>query len=268
MCDFLYLTLMSRLSVVLSPKRAEIQSLLFNKRRYEMKLKKYYFSVIFIVIFILASGLSFADEARYKKTIKFKVTITNLTRGQVFSPPIAMGHDGKFRLFKLGEEASDELAALAEGGDTGPLVDLIKGRYPYAVAGDAIPPGGSGWVILEISKRDRLRFISVAGMLVSTNDAFFAARDVWFLGRRNVIVEAAAYDAGSEINNEECKDIPGPPCGDPNEHPDVEAEGYVHVHAGIYGIAPIVDEDAPRLVPAERNWNNPVAKITIRRIYY
>jgi hypothetical protein len=233
-----------------------------------MKLKKYYFSVIFIVIFALASGLSFADEERYKKNIKFRITITNLTRGQVFSPPIAIGHDRNFSLFTLGEEASHELAALAEGGATDPLVELIDGRYPSAVAGGPIMPGDSGSLILEISKRDRLRFITVAGMLVSTNDAFFAARDVWFLGRRNVIVEAAAYDAGSEINNEECKDIPGPPCGDPNEHPDVEAEGYVHVHAGIYGIAPIVDEDAPRLVPAERNWNNPVAKITIRRVYY
>jgi len=56
--------------------------------------------------------------------------------------------------------------------------------------------------------------------------------------------------------------------GEPNEHPGDEAEGYVHVHAGIYGIAPIEAEEDPRLDPAENNWNNPVAQITIRRVYH
>ena len=233
-----------------------------------MKFNKYYFSVIFTMIFILASGLSFADEERYSKKRKYEVTITNLTRGQVFSPPIVIAHDSKFSLFTLGDPASDELAALAEGGATGPLEGLIHGRYPSVVAGGPIMPGDSASVKLEISKRSRSRLISVAGMLVSTNDALFAARDIWFLGRRNVIVMAPAYDAGSEKNTAACEDIPGPPCGDPNEHPADGEEGYVHVHAGIYGIAPIEDEDAPRLIPAERNWNNPVAKITIRRIYH
>ena len=227
-----------------------------------MKFKKYYFSVIFTMIFILASGLSFADEDRNKKKIKFKVTITNLTRGQVFSPPIAIGHDGKFRLFTLGEEASDELAALAEDGDTGPLVNLIEGKYPYAFDGEIVPPGGSVYLELKISKFSHTRSISVAGMLVTTNDAFFAARDIWFLGKRNVMVEALAYDAGSERNSEECAFIPGPPCGNGGVRDIDGSEGYVHVHAGIHGTA---DSD---LNPAMHDWRNPVAKITIERIYH
>jgi hypothetical protein len=226
-----------------------------------MKLKKYYFSVIFIVIFILASGLSFADEERYEKKIKYKVTITNLTRGQVFSPPIAIGHDHKFRLFTLGKEASDELAALAEGGATDPLVELIDGRYPSVVFDGPIPPGASASEMLEIG---RFRLITVAGMLVSTNDAFFAARDIWLLGKYKKIVDAVAYDAGSEKNTEDCQDIPGPPCG-PNEHPDAKAEGYVHIHAGIHGFNP--EGGVSSLNPAVRDWNNPVAKIRIQRIY-
>ena len=145
-----------------------------------MKFKKYYFSVIFTVIFVLASGLSFADEERYKKKIKFRVTITNLTRGQVFSPPIAIGHDGKFRLFTLGEEASEELAALAEGGATDPLVELIDGRYPSVVFDGPIPPGATASATVEMG---RFRLITVAGMLVGTNDAVFAARMFGFLGK-------------------------------------------------------------------------------------
>ena len=182
MCEFLYLNLLSCLSVVLSLKRAEIQSITFYEGRYEMKLKKYYFSVIFIVIFILASGLSFADEERHKKKMKFRVTITNLTRGQVFSQPIAIGHDGRFRLFKLGEEASEELAALAEGGATDPLVDLIDGRYPSVVFDGPVPPGATASATVEMG---RFRLITVAGMLVGTNDAVFAAQDVWLLGKRS-----------------------------------------------------------------------------------
>ena len=157
---------------------------------------------------------------------------------------------------------------MAEEGNPEELIDALNPKFDYAVADGPVLPGDSASVKLEISKRSRSRLISVAGMLVSTNDALFAARDIWFLGRRNVIVMAPAYDAGSEKNTEACEDIPGPPCGDPNEHPADGEEGYVHVHAGIYGIAPIEDEDAPRLIPAERNWNNPVAKITIRRIYH
>jgi hypothetical protein len=42
-----------------------------------------------------------------------------------------IGHDGNFNLFTLGDAASEELAALAEGGATDPLVDLIHGLYPF-----------------------------------------------------------------------------------------------------------------------------------------
>ena len=232
-----------------------------------MKSKKFYFSVIFIVIFILASGLSFADEERYKKNIKFRVTITNLTRGQVFSPPIVIAHDSKFSLFTLGDPASPGLALLAEEGMPVDLIgELNPDKSDFAVADDFVPPGKSITVPLEISKPGRMRFISVAGMLVTTNDALFAARDIWYLGKRNLVVKAAAYDAGSERNSEDCNYIPGPPCGNSPAHDPAAPEGYVHVHAGIHGFNS--EGDVSSLNPAVSDWNNPVAKITIQRIYY
>lgn len=224
-----------------------------------MKFKKYYFSVIFTMILILVSGLSFADERRYKKAKKYKVTITNLTRGQVFSHPIAIGHDGKFRLFTVGKEASVELAALAEEGDTGPLEGLIYGRYPSVVFDGPIPPGATASATVEMG---RFRLISVAGMLVGTNDAFFAAHDVWLLGKRKTTVMVPAYDAGSEINSEDCQDIPGPPCvNGSNLHPADDPSDYVHIHAGIHGIKDVNPA-------ADYDWRNPVALIKIQRIYY
>jgi hypothetical protein len=221
---------------------------------------------MFTLIFALTCGLSFADEERYRKAKKYEITITNLTRGQIFSPPIVIAHDSNFSLFRLGEPASDQLAALAEGGATGPLVDLIDDRYPTAVFDGAILPGHSESVILKISKRNRARLISAAAMLISTNDAFLAVRNAWFYGKRNINLKASAYDAGSEQNTEACEDIPGPPCG-PNDHPDVEAEGYVHIHAGIHGTNPEGTSESD-LNPAMHDWNNPVAKITIRRVYH
>ena len=101
-----------------------------------------------------------------------------------------------------------------------------------------------------------------AGIQLLTFYSEFAARDIWYLGKRNVVVMAAAYDVGSERNSEDCAYIPGPPCGNSPAHDPADPEGYVHVHAGIHGL-----EDSS-LNPAMHDWNNPVAKITIRRIYH
>jgi len=221
-----------------------------------MKHNKLAFAVVLILIFILTSALSFADGWRYKK--KYEITITNLTRDQVFSHPIAIGHDGKFRLFTVGKDASEELAALAEEGDTDPLEGLVYGRYPSVVFDGPIPPGATASATVEMG---RFRLISVAGMLVGTNDAFFAAHDVWLLGKRKTTVMVPAYDAGSEINSEDCQDIPGPPCGNgSNLHPADDPSDYVHIHAGIHGIKDVN--------PSDYDWRNPVALIKIQRIYY
>ena len=76
-----------------------------------MKYNKYVFSILLILIFFVTGGSSFANEESYYKTKKYEVTITNLTRGQIFSPPIVIAHDSKHSLFTLGDPASDELAA-------------------------------------------------------------------------------------------------------------------------------------------------------------
>lgn len=233
-----------------------------------MKFKKFASTVVFIMILFLTSGLSLADQERDKDKRKYKVTITNLTRGQIFSNPIVIIHNRNFSLFTLGEEASTELAALAEEGDPSQLAYLIDDLYPKShsvVAGGPVLPGATESVKFEMSKHGRSSMISVAGMLVTTNDAFFAVRDIWFLGHEKVMIEAVAYDAGSERNSENCDFIPGPPCGNSPAHDPANSEGYVHIHAGIHGIGP--EEQDPRVDPAEHDWRNPVAKITIRRIY-
>jgi hypothetical protein len=96
-------------------------------------------------------------------------------------------------------------------------------------------------------------------MLVTTNDAFFALNGAEVPLVRSFEYASPAYDAGSEANNESCAFIPGPPCGKAGVRATEGAEGYVHIHAGIHGVGD--------LVPAERDWRNPVAKITLRRVH-
>lgn len=197
------------------------------------------------------------------RAIRYVVTITNLTYDQIISDPVVVAHDGRFELLRPGEAASDELAALAEDGMTGPLVGLLQvspGVFDYAVSDGGVMPRSS--VSVEVAVRGRARLISLAGMLVSTNDAFVAldgyALPFGFFGSSGATtVLAPAYDAGSERNTESCDHIPGPPCGNPGQRVTDGAEGFVHIHRGIHGVG---DLDA-----SAKDWRNPVARIRIER---
>ena len=200
---------------------------------------------------LAAERLSLREGGR-----KVAVTVTNVTRGQIFSPPIVVAHDASLRLFQVGEPASPELAGVAEDANGGPLVALLGTLpevYDVNVGDGVILPGESRTV--EVTVSGRFPVISVVGMLVTTNDAFYAASTSVLPFRSTTTVTALAYDAGSEANTESCAHIPGPPCGNGGVRVTDGAEGYVHVHAGVHGGAD--------LVPAMHDWRNPVAHVTI-----
>jgi hypothetical protein len=204
----------------------------------------------------------------------FEVTVTNLTRGQTFTPVLVASHREGVTLFTLGEPASAQLATLAEEGNTGPLTDLLAADPAVRdVADTGAPPGGfiapgqSKTVVVRTG--GGFNHVSVAAMLIPTNDAFFAVNGLpGPLGNREFTLFSPAYDSGSERNDELCASIPGPffaECGPPGVggpggggSPAGGEEGYVHIHAGIHGIG--------NFAASDRDWRNPVAKITIRRI--
>lgn len=186
----------------------------------------------------------------------YEVTITNLTQGQIFSPPIVFSHRSSFNLFTPGEAAIPELAGVAEDADNGPLIALLTAEPKVgdvAVAGDLVMPGTSTSV--QVNARGNARNIAALGMLVTTNDAFFAGDSR--ASNQPTSFYAIAWDAGSEANTQQCAHIPGPPCFNPGVRVENGAEGYVYVHAGV--------QDRGSLDPAEHDWRNPVAKIEIRR---
>ncbi len=212
---------------------------------------------LYLVVLLSASVASPTLLADGKKV--YEVKITNVTRGQTFTPILVASHRDGVKLFTLGHPASDEVAALAEGGDVGPLTDQLESNRKVRDvenSGGLLEPGQS--VTVTVSARGGANYISLASMLIPTNDAFVALNGVRApMDEKILSYFARAYDAGSEPNDEMCTNIPGPVCGGAGVSPEEDGEGYVHTHAGIQGIGDLAAED--------RDWRNPVAAIQIRR---
>ncbi len=221
------------------------------------------FSLIVLAL-LSVTGLPAAPIAAAEDGLHYEVTITNLTRGQQFTPILVTSHKEGVQLFTLGRPASAELATLAEEGDTGPLTSLLR-TLPAVRDVTSSPgllnPGHS--VTVTVVGGAEFDHLSVAAMLIPTNDGFFALNGVAGpRGDQVLRLFSPAYDAGGERNDELCASIPGPffaECGGPGGGAKVGGgEGFVHIHAGIHGVG--------NLNPAQRDWRNPVAEITIQRI--
>lgn len=217
---------------------------------------------------LLMSATAFADGyyfgKKYAKPREYAVTITNITSGQSFTPVIVATHTSGVNFFELGAAPSQDLADLAEGGATGGLQAMLDGMTGDVMAtatsgttpdgNPLIDPGESVTVMISGSRHfDRL---SLAGMLLPSNDSFVAV-DSMSLPYRSSGSLALAYDAGSEVNDELCANIPGPHCGGAPFSPGL-AEGYVHISRGISGEGDLAASDY--------DWRNPVARITVVRV--
>lgn len=209
---------------------------------------------------LLALGLT-ASDSRAQGHRRFEVSITNITKGQTFTPILVATHRVGFRLFDLGSEARGELEAVAETGDTGPLATLLEGLPEVddvEVSPGLLGPGQTATV--EVDARGPFRRVSVVSMLIPTNDGFFALNGVEGPnGREPDVHLSPAYDAGTEVNDESCANIPGPQCGGSGAiDAGVDENGVVHINAAIQGVGD--------LEPGVWDWRNPVARIVIRRL--
>ena len=237
-----------------------------NPRLFDRKLARLAMIGALALVFsapLLAGSFSMEDndeDSDVPSGRLYLVTITNLTYDQIISPPVVVAHDARFRLFEPGQPSSDELAALAEDGMTGPLEGLLMvstGVFDYGVAAGGIPPGGS--ITVGVRAHGRAKMVSLAGMLISSNDAFVGLDGNYLPSgsSRMLSIDVPAYDSGSELNTESCEHIPGPPCGNGGVRVTDGAENFVHVHRGIHGTG---DLDA-----SMKDWRNPVARISIQR---
>lgn len=208
----------------------------------------------------LSSGAIYAETEDRHHNSMIEVTITNITNNQLFTPVMVASHQGKIGLFTLGEPASEELVSIAEGGDTMPMKELLGMNDRVADVKDSgalLAPGES--VTLTLLSNSRSNRISVAAMMLPTNDGFIALDSVRVPrhGRTKTYL-SPGYDAGSETNDESCLSIPGPFCNGAAFSPEDDGEGYVHISRGIGGNGD--------LMPYIFDWRNPVASISVRRI--
>lgn len=222
----------------------------------------------------LAAGLLFGataradndgDDDRHYRGARYEVTLTNLTRGQHFTPLLVASHRKNVRLFEPGKPARPELETLAEEGSTAPLAAAlaVTPGIGQVVTGNGLTDPGAS-VTLIVEARRGQGHLSLAAMMIPSNDAFVALNGVPLPRGKAMTTTALAYDAGTERNDELCASIPGPnfvECGGSGGGgaPTGGEEGFVHVHSGMHGIG---DFDA-----AMRDWRNPVARISVRRIH-
>jgi hypothetical protein len=190
----------------------------------------------------------------------YQVTITNITSSINFTPILVASHRKGVSLYDLGSPASDGLTAIAEGGDTAPLADVLDADPRVADvqnSGGLLEPGQS--VTVTVTARRGAGFISLASMMLPTNDGFIALNSVRAPRKGSVTYYSQGFDAGTEPNDELCISIPGPTCGGEGPSPGIDGEGYVHIHRGMHGIGD--------LAPEIYDWRNPVAAITITRAH-
>ena len=121
------------------------------------------------LVALAIAGTAMAQDQQYE------VTVTNITARQVFTPLLVVSHSADIRLFDLGQPASEGLEALAEAGDIGPLMTALMGSAMVRDVqsnGAVLPPGESATIV--VTANSDFNQISVAAMLVPTNDAFMA----------------------------------------------------------------------------------------------
>ena len=194
------------------------------------------------------------------------VRITNLSPSRgTFLTPVWIGlHDGTFDSYDGGEAASvplggNEIEALAEDGNTGPISDTfstLTGDAPQAtVPGPAGPlaPGESRAITLNVDPLDN-RYFSYASMIIPSNDAFVANGnplahmlfddDGEFVGEGFLVSGDESNDAGTEVNDEIASNVAflaqgGPNIGDDEDgvvvtpHPGFAAPGDLAYPDGI-----------------------------------
>jgi len=159
------------------------------------------------------------------------LTITNLTFKQIMSQMFIMTHNDNVDLFIAGTPATDALSQLAEGGNASALATLYQNNTDVnsvITTTRLLNPGDN--LTVQIFVDQNFTFVSVASMMMTTNDAFAGISKLKLeilsnatsanaslgnatSGNSTLQIEyIPAWDAGTEANDQKCIHIPGPPC--------------------------------------------------------
>jgi len=213
--------------------------------------------------------------------VTYRVTITNLTPGQPFTPPVVVLHNNKTQIAEPGAAASEGIQQLSENGNNAPLLEALAadsnvggfaaGMHPIVSGGIPGAAEVPTFAVIEVSgDKKNSKYISVAAMLICTNDGFAGALNGKLPKKvgQSKVFNATAWDAGTETNTEDFADMV-PPCqplvgistddeGVGMSDPSLAENGVISAHAGIVGGTDL-DTEAHAI-------NDPVAQIVVERI--
>ena len=201
----------------------------------------------------------------------FDVTAINLTNAQPLSPIAVIAHTDAYSSFGVGDAATAGLEEMAEGGDNAALIAEADADtanvFVTASGGAPIGPAGSETVSVTLLASDLPTLqLSVATMLVNTNDAFAALNGFDVSGMAvgdAMTLNTIAYDAGTEADTEAAADIPGPAGGGEgfNAARDDDAD-RVTMHSGVVSRD---DGFATSDLTEQHRFDNPVMRVRIER---
>jgi hypothetical protein len=211
--------------------------------------------------------------------LHYRVTVTNLTPGQPFTPPAVAAHRASVEVFSVGDPANQPTRQLAENGNLGPLAELIEATNDIrgAAVGDAplVPksdPGDTGlsyYATLELSADSSAKHLTFVSMLVATNDGIVGLDTVPLPDAVNEsrTYYANGYDVGTEQNTERFADLVPPaktlilggePEGTTESDPDIAEEEVIRPHRGITGVG--------NLPPSVYDWDEPAGVVQVERL--
>lgn len=224
---------------------------------------------------LVATGLTAISSVA--QAAELEITVQNLTRGIYFTPLLITAHSPDQHLFNVGEAASTELQAMAEGGDIAGLEAAAA-----ALGADNLSNPASGLLMptasttATLSTTDGNTALSIVAMMLPTNDGFIGLNS-WMIPDEpgTYTVYLNAYDAGTEANDEirgggapGTAGLPVPPPLEMlvgNGGSGVTSEvtnATVHIHPGNLG-----DDDAAGgtsdISNTVQRWLNPVAMVTV-----
>ena len=171
-------------------------------------------AIIATALVLAISACSDNNNDAAASTQAYRIGITNLTHAQPLSPPVALLHDSAFSWWNIGSAASTVLEMMAEGGDGSALLALAA-QNPQHQDTAVLLPGASSEFTLTMTAGSQNR-LSLAGMLVNTNDAFSGLNSIELadlLPGQSRVYYSNVYDAGTEMNSELAGTIPGPADG-------------------------------------------------------
>jgi hypothetical protein len=204
--------------------------------------------------------------------------VKNLTHGTYFTPFLVTAHGADTYLFHAGEAASDELQAMAEGGDISGLSALVGGADADTVENPANGLLASGQTVDDIqlnTDQSGNAYLSLVAMLLPTNDGFVGLDSLHLPTTPGTYTYYLnGYDAGTEANDElitgggapGAAGIPAAPGGDGGINgtgvTSTESNSVVHIHRGVLGDGDANGGDSDLDVTIHR-WLNPVAKLIV-----